>query len=299
MSFLKEKLDDCIAKRQGQEPYVPWTTLWGRLGVFRFWRNLVESWAKRHPAPRIRQEGDLLRVEKGDLVVYWPEEYATQPLLAVWKETLLGHPHDYLRFYAPKQGDVVFDVGACEGFFGLRVVSSLEQLWLLEPVPRLVEALERTFSSWIAQGKVHVEAVALGRDSGRGRMEIARGSAVSGHLQEGPVEEDAPEEEGHCSVAVESLDGFVHRQRIRRLDLVKMDVEGAELQVLDGASETLRRLRPDLLVCAYHRGGDFEAIRSRLEPLGYSLSVSPVVHVASGDRPYYRYALVYATCRSR
>ncbi len=48
------------------------------------------------------------------------------------------------------------------------------------------------------------------------------------------------------------LDDLVAEVALRRLDLVKIDVEGAELEVLEGARRVLREFRPNLFV-EYHR----------------------------------------------
>jgi hypothetical protein len=49
-------------------------------------------------------------------------------------------------------------------------------------------------------------------------------------------------------VKVATLDGLVERLGLSRLDFVKADIEGAEAQLIAGASETLRRFHPTLLL---------------------------------------------------
>jgi hypothetical protein len=47
---------------------------------------------------------------------------------------------------------------------------------------------------------------------------------------------------------VERLDDFVEREKIERVDAIKIDVEGAELRVIRGADKTIRRDKPILMV---------------------------------------------------
>ncbi|MBK8237379.1 MAG: FkbM family methyltransferase [Deltaproteobacteria bacterium] len=49
-----------------------------------------------------------------------------------------------------------------------------------------------------------------------------------------------------------SVDGLVAAQRLERVDLVKLDVEGAEPAVIDGMTATLARHRPQLAISIYH-----------------------------------------------
>jgi len=73
-------------------------------------------------------------------------------------------------------------------------------------------------------------------------------------------------------VPVMRLDHWVHEAKIDRLDLVKMDIEGAEIEALIGAEQTLRVLKPDLLVQAYHiRDGarTLERCQEILRKFGY------------------------------
>lgn len=62
--------------------------------------------------------------------------------------------------------------------------------------------------------------------------------------------------QGNVQVEAVTLDSFVKRAGIGRLDLIKLDIEGAELAALQGASETIRSFRPRLQICLYHQFQD-------------------------------------------
>lgn len=78
------------------------------------------------------------------------------------------------------------------------------------------------------------------------------------------------------TVAIRTLDAFVEEHRIDRIDLIKMDIQGAEPLMLDGGRETLKRMQPPLLIEIESEelkaGGSSsrELVESLLE-LGYDL----------------------------
>lgn len=92
-----------------------------------------------------------------------------------------------------------------------------------------------------------------------------------------------------------TLDELSHELRFQRLDLVKIDVEGAEGAVLRGAEQTLGRFRP-LLIVELDRsreenwGDSPEAILTYLEQWGYSLYFLKGWHI----RPLHHYSVDYA-----
>jgi FkbM family methyltransferase len=71
-------------------------------------------------------------------------------------------------------------------------------------------------------------------------------------------------------VPAESLDTYVRRLAFQRLDLVKVDVEGAELEVLEGAQQTLRRLRP-ILIIEFNDGESLRLSKRLLHSTGYEV----------------------------
>ncbi|HEY8097641.1 MAG TPA: FkbM family methyltransferase, partial [Methylobacter sp.] len=54
---------------------------------------------------------------------------------------------------------------------------------------------------------------------------------------------------------------------IPRVDFIKMDIEGAELAALKGASESIQKFKPRLAISLYHRLSDFIDIPSEIRRL--------------------------------
>ncbi len=57
-----------------------------------------------------------------------------------------------------------------------------------------------------------------------------------------------------------SIDDFVVKNKIQKINFIKMDIEGAEPQALEGAVNTIRRFKPKLAIAIYHSLDDFANI---------------------------------------
>ena len=56
----------------------------------------------------------------------------------------------------------------------------------------------------------------------------------------------------HLNVKATSIDDFVSTQNLTKIDFIKLDVEGAEPNVLKGGIESIKLFRPALAVSIYH-----------------------------------------------
>jgi len=79
-------------------------------------------------------------------------------------------------------------------------------------------------------------------------------------------------------VPVTSIDDFVDRNKLD-IGLIKLDVEGAESNVIDGAMETIKKCKPILVISIYHTPKDFFEIKPRLDALklGYRFQIRHLV----------------------
>jgi len=57
-----------------------------------------------------------------------------------------------------------------------------------------------------------------------------------------------------------TLDSFVKKEGLPRVDFIKLDVEGAELEVLEGAVESIKKFRPKMAISVYHKPEDIITI---------------------------------------
>lgn len=91
-----------------------------------------------------------------------------------------------------------------------------------------------------------------------------------------------------------TIDDLVKREGLDRVDFIKLDVEGAELNTLIGAADTLMRHKPKLALSAYHKLDDVPALAGYLHSLdlGYKFWLEHF-------RPYAEETVLFAKVDSR
>lgn len=148
----------------------------------------------------------------------------------------------YLDVFAPVDDEIIIDAGAYDGKTALRFLKwgegKVKHVYSFELDPANVPKCEENL-------KGHEDKVTLinkGTWSKNGRIYITPASAGSHVSDRGTVE-----------AGLTSIDDIVRDEKVT---FIKMDVEGAELESLKGAKNTIIKNHPRLAICAYHKNSD-------------------------------------------
>jgi FkbM family methyltransferase len=184
---------------------------------------------------------------------------------------------------ALRPGDVVFDLGAHVGAFTVpaaRAVGADGRVVALEPGRENHRLLARNVA---ANRLPNVTLLEEGAWSHPDRLKLRLSTTSGAHAIDSLAAEGTGG--GVEEIVVDTVDNLVGRLALPRVDFVKMDVEGAEIAVLEGMVETLHRDRPALAIAAYHRVGGRETHRvivPWLRRLGYAPRLRDgIVHAAA------------------
>ena len=172
----------------------------------------------------------------------------SQPLQAWFSpedETALEymlHLQEYepVQWVLPREGEVFIDVGGYIGSYSIpaaKAVGRAGRVVILEPESNNRRQLEKN----IALNGVtncHVLPMAAWSSSG----------SVGWHQDAHPVWHRVEADQNDESVAAVSIDDLVRHFSLIRVDWIKMDIEGAEVDALKGAENTLMRFRPQLFI---------------------------------------------------
>jgi FkbM family methyltransferase len=148
-------------------------------------------------------------------------------------------------------GQTVYDVGANIGFFTIlcsRLVGPQGKVYAFEPIPENVVTLRHNIALNKLTNVVVIEQ-ALSASTGTAEMFVSPWSAFHSLNVDGASKrENHGPDGGQIMVETVTLDEFVQGDGVSAPDLIKLDVEGAELLVVEGMRETLRTVQPLLLV---------------------------------------------------
>jgi FkbM family methyltransferase len=207
-----------------------------------------------------------------------------------------GYEVDLMRVFIPlaRRSAMIFDIGANIGYHSLvaGVYAPDARIVAFEPLPAAHRYLERNLRLNGLDNAV-AEQIAISDADGTTAFRaphnpkfhfVADKLTSTGGLDGGSA--GAPAET--IQVRTETLDRYVERKGISRIDLIKLDTEASEHRVLAGAREVLEGHRP-VILCEVLPGKIEAAIQERISAHRYALfrisgdRLSPVESLAQGS----------------
>lgn len=154
-------------------------------------------------------------------------------------------------------GDIVFDVGSWIGDFAAYASTQCAVVYAFEPLSEMFACLEQTA---LLNSNIIPVQQGLGAEECMVNMsnkEYTLGNAI---IQEGDVSKIRKQQ-----VSITTIDDFVRKNKIERVDFIKADIEGYERYMLEGAQEVLRKFKPKLALCTYHLPDDPEILAALIK----------------------------------
>ena len=196
-----------------------------------------------------------------------------------------------MKYYSLPLDAVVFDVGANIGGMALRFAQCAPQghVYAFEPTAYAYQKLLRNLSlnPELSARTTPIQAFLSDQIEASRSVQAysswkVDGSETDAHPVHGGVIHDGE------SVEVLTIDEFCRTKGIERVDLIKIDTDGHELSVLQGARETLTRHLPCIIFEAglyliEEKGGTFDQYLDYLTAFGYKLINSSNLHQVSRE----------------
>jgi FkbM family methyltransferase len=172
-----------------------------------------------------------------------------------------------------QKGDTVVDVGANLGFHSLylaQLVGSNGHIYAFEPIPSNLQLLQRNIKLNGFQDRVTIVNAALSNSE---EPFIEMSIPSDGVAVAAAINKNGKSDEAVVKVRNLHLDDYVMEKKLSPR-LIKIDVEGAEHEVLKGAEKTLMQYRPALIVEVHTFalpvfGSSPEALCDYMTTLGY------------------------------
>lgn len=237
--------------------------------LLRWWRFLYRR------TPNFRGKGKLFFDKPSRLVRNWPSDVSISGHheCTFFHCDLHEHMYQFLFFYGIheldvdwmcnqilERGDVFVDIGACFGYHtlsGALRVGTVGQVYALEPQPDMFATLQNNL---VGNKLSNVTADHLALSDQAETLQLHRFADLGiGHTS---ISSQGRKVSRVISIPAVTLDTYVEQRGIKSVTLIKLDVEGAELKILRGATGLLRASSPPMWIleineetaaaCGYH-----------------------------------------------
>ncbi|MBP7708778.1 FkbM family methyltransferase [Candidatus Pacearchaeota archaeon] len=233
------------------------------------WNNLRPVWGSESFEVTFRGEKISFcydsKAESGDLMKYW--NYCLH---------VLGNEAEgYFQKYTPRKAETVIDAGANFGAISVylsRLVGSSGKVLAFEPDPANRLTLNRNLK---LNNCTNVEVLDVAVFDYEGKIPFTSAGSDSHFSLNGSLEVQASSLDVECAIRGISP---------QDVSFIKMDIEGAEIEAIEGAKRLLIRGKPHLAIASYHeRNGEKTHVylENRLKDWGYKVETDFPRHLTT------------------
>lgn len=154
----------------------------------------------------------------------------------------------YQHFYMVKNGDVVIDAGANCGHLSIyysKLVGKSGKIYAFEPDKFNIERINNNIKlNEELATNIEIESLLLWNEN-----------KLIDFYESGTVGSSAvwiPDVSKCVKKEAIRIDDWVKNNNINKLDFIKMDIEGAEIEALEGCEQTIKNLKPNFAIASYH-----------------------------------------------
>lgn len=147
-----------------------------------------------------------------------------------------------------REGDTFLDIGANVGFYSLfagPLCGPSGAVHAFEANPLLIQHLKRSADFNRPRANIVVNPVAIGSE-GHKTLQLYDPERIGGSSL---YQLEWLDTGNSVTVPLTTIDDYVRENRMTRVDVVKIDIEGAELDAFRGMQETLRTCPPAIILC--------------------------------------------------
>ena len=176
-----------------------------------------------------------------------------------------------------KEGDVVIDIGANIGAHSLNMAKNVGEkgmVYAIEPTNYAFNKLEKNISINPAiSNRIITKHLLLIPD-------IDKTNDIDGIYSSWPLKQDKNKHHVHCGIKMSisgaeknTLDNIVNDQEISKIDIIKLDVDGNELDVLISGSKSIAKFKPTFVMelgpDQYEENNNFDKVIQLMVSMGY------------------------------
>lgn len=179
----------------------------------------------------------------------------------------------YFKYYIPKSNDVIIDAGSFKGHFSILayyLMNKKGKIICFEPDIKNYDILKKNIKKF---GLKNVIIIKKGLWNKKTLLNFESNGEISSILNK-----------GNEKIKVIDIDSELKRLKIKKINFIKMDIEGAEIEALEGMKKTLIQNKCKLAIASYHKiNGEktYKKCETFLKKLNYCVKTENKKHLTT------------------